>query len=111
MSALVSALLPTHAFLADCIKGAPLPVRAEPAPSIAKYLIVQERPGAPEQPIVFSRDIAHAAMLPMGLVCLSAGFLTIYAGGVIVPFIGSETLRLDPRPQDRDLLARFLSLK
>ena len=121
MSALMSALMPTTDELIERIKAATRDVERQiaaldgeaesAAPKLAKYTIVAWERGGLELPIVFSRDIPHRNMVPMGMTPISAGFVITHKGRVTVPGIGSETLKLDPRPRDREILANFLSLE
>jgi len=50
-------------------------------------------------------------MVPMGHRAVSAGHLVVFNGVLKVSDVGSDTLGLNPRPQDAELLIKFLSLK
>ena len=71
-----------------------------------KYIIARDYLGR-ERVIVFSRDLPHNAMLPPNHDAISAGFVAVYAGNLILPNIGSDTLNLEPRPRDKQLLKAF----
>ncbi len=80
-------------------------------PTMHKYVVVRpifHDTAPPERLIVFDKEIQHRTMVPEGTRAVSAGFVALYHGQVIVPQIGSETLGLDPRPQDKQLLTHFL---
>jgi len=76
---------------------------------IRKFVIVADDAGH-EHPLVFSRQIQHSTVVPRGMRAVSAGFLTIHNGRVIVwDRFESESLHLKPRPQDQQFLESFLA--
>lgn len=125
------ACLPTHAMLARAAAGGPV-LAAPPRPPealaaalsrtratiqahpllespVRKYVIV--RFGDSEYCIVFSNQLPHRRMVPLGTIPVSAGFLAIYNGSIKVFEDGSESLHLGPRPGDVDMLHAFLLRK
>ena len=113
MSALLSALMPLHAARADAALPTAKPETASfctPPMQFSKYLIFTRYPGTSEVITIFSAEIQHSDMLPMGAVAISAGFLAIACGQIIVPQIGSTTLNKIPRPCDAARLREFLNL-
>jgi len=95
----VESLLPTHARLARAA--------GESSTCIAKYIIIAGQDGEPA-PILFPATITRRDALPAGSTPLSAGFLLVSPPDVVIPQIGSDSLRLEPQPRDRALIARFL---
>lgn len=80
-----------------------------PTAPITKYIILRDDQGQ-EHPLIFSGDIQHSAAVPQGgFTPISAGFCMFHDGRVLIPALGSDSLSLDPRPQDKDILATFLS--
>ncbi|HBJ87123.1 MAG TPA: hypothetical protein DDZ88_25340 [Verrucomicrobiales bacterium] len=77
--------------------------------ALFKYIILRDLEGV-ERPLVFDRDLQHSHVLPEHTIAVSAGHGVLCEGRLHVPEIGSETLHLDPRPQDRVLLEQFLGL-
>ena len=73
-----------------------------------KYLIVTDIDPESPRVIIFAKEIEHRSMVPSLAHTLSAGFFTIHAGRVIIPEIGSTTLNLSPRPEDKAILQAFL---
>jgi hypothetical protein len=119
----LTALMPTHAAIAEHLATAPgdrpcasvevrdqSPVaRAASAPiSFCKYVILSQDDR--EYPLVFSQDIQHSSMVPLGYKAVGAGFVLICGTQVrVIEGHGSSTLHLDPRPQDQGILRTFLS--
>jgi len=111
----VAALMPTTAALHRHLAAAAAGPRSVPdrsassKPQMLKYLIFTFEPDDLEQTVVFDSAIPHKTMVPEGATPISAGFLCIYEGHLTVPQFGSDTLNLDPRPQDKAILQRFLN--
>lgn len=115
----LTALMPTHAAIAEHLATAPgaspcefvsvRGVSVEPSPiSFCKYVILSQDDR--EYPLVFSQDIQHSSMVPLGYKAVGAGFVLICGSQVrVIEGHGSSTLRLDPRPQDQAILRTFLS--
>lgn len=105
-----SAIFPSHYLLARAATAAAAQT-PDPAPAlpIRKYIVLSpEAVGQPERVILFDPSIAHCRALPPGETPVSAGFVVFCRGAPRVPEIGSETLGLQPRPQDLALIAHFL---
>jgi hypothetical protein len=82
------------------------PAVADP---IRKFVILQDQDGA-EHPIVFSRHIQHNTVVPRGFKAVSAGFALIRNGRVLIlDQFGSESLNLNPRSQDKEIIQKFIS--
>jgi hypothetical protein len=102
----------------DAVSASPsFPPAASPSSSpsgaprllFRKYIILADDTGA-EHPIIFSQAIQHSHLVRYDMRAVSAGFIAVHAGTVIVPEIPSTSLNLEPRPQDRDLLRSWLGL-
>jgi hypothetical protein len=129
----LAALMPTHAALAaiatpangrDAVSASPSsPAAASPSfPAAAspsfppsgitfhKYIILQDPATGREYPILFSSALQHSHLVRYDMRAVSAGFVAIHAGTVIVPEIPSTSLNLSPRPQDREILRTWLGL-
>jgi hypothetical protein len=129
----LAALMPTHAALAaiatpangrDAVSASPSsPAAASPSfPAAAspsfppsgitfhKYIILQDPATGREYPILFSSALQHSHLVRYDMRAVSAGFVAIHAGTVIVPEIPSTSLNLFPRPQDREILRTWLGL-
>jgi hypothetical protein len=132
---ILSALMPTHAAIADSLDGRALSPRApspapssngsalsprapspeaaravlEPPISFLKYIIFTDATGQ-EHPIIFSSAIQHSSLARYDMCAVSAGFVALHAGLVIIPEIPSTSLNLNPRPQDREILRTWLGL-
>ena len=74
--------------------------------NFAKYVILKV--GGKEHLVIFDNELQHCQMVPPGTVPVSAGFFIVEKGQLIIPQIGSETLKLDPRPGDKALIAELL---
>jgi hypothetical protein len=113
MKSAYETLLPTHAGLARVVnanipRSAAVATTTEhAAPSMRKYVIVLQD-GA-ERLILFSREIQHRSVVPAGARPVSAGFVLTFEGRAVIPAVGSDSLSLDPRPQDKQLIEAFLS--
>jgi hypothetical protein len=109
-----NALFPTHAALASIPPEGKqawvLPPQTPDGIHIHKYVIVLDPIAGREYPILFPREIQHSYMVPLGHRAVSAGHLVIYNSSLTVSAVGSTTLNLEPRPQDRAILESFLSL-
>lgn len=106
----LDALAPTTAALHRHIAAAVPPVPSIPAddsPRMLKYIIL-EAPDGTESVLLFSRSLQHRDALPESLRPISAGFVILYDQKISVPKIGSDTLRLDPRPQDHQIISALL---
>jgi hypothetical protein len=125
--------MPTHAALAaiatpangrDAVSASPSfppaaspssPAAASPSSSPSgitfhKYIILQDPATGREHPILFSSALQHSHLGRYDMRAVSAGFVAIHAGTVIVPEIPSTSLNLSPRPQDREILRTWLGL-
>lgn len=96
--------LPPLLPMADCRVRKTSPFVSDP---IRKYVIVADDRGR-EHPIVFSNSIPHSTVIPEGFHPVAAGFVVRFEGSLCIPDLGSDSLHLDPRPQDKQLLAAFL---
>jgi hypothetical protein len=103
----MSHALPTHTALAAAVSEPSVP-GGRPQDPLRKYIIVADDAGN-EHPLVFAREIQHNRAVPAHMQPVSAGFVVLHQGRVMIPAIGSESLRLDPRPQDKNILQTFLS--
>jgi hypothetical protein len=66
---------------------------------------------AQEYVVIFDREVRHQSMLPEHARALSAGFFIVAAPGkVVIPSVGSDSLSLEPRPEDKTLIEQFLSV-
>lgn len=74
-----------------------------------KYIVVEDR--ILQFPVVFGEDVSHRFMAAKlsPLPARSAGFCTLDGTGLTVHG-RSESLDLDPHPEDRDLLMLALGL-
>jgi hypothetical protein len=77
---------------------------------IRKYIILAHPTGdGPEQVLLFDRDVQHIDALPRYRVALSAGYCIVTGDSrVILMEFPSHTLRLGPRPQDKQILQQFI---
>lgn len=74
-----------------------------------KYVVVRTALDS-EAPILFPSTLRHCDMVPSGAEPVSAGFALLYEDSLVIPAIGSDTLGLDPRHQDFDLLRSTFGL-
>jgi hypothetical protein len=86
----------------------PQPSRAERDPNPCKYIILRDQANR-LLPVVFAGRIEHAAMVPEGHHVVSAGFVLILDGHLVIPDIDSESLQVGPRPQDKFLIQQLLN--
>lgn len=106
MNALPSATLIVRAATAPT---PPPAVKAESGPSPSKYIIVGDAAGN-EHAILFHHKLQHNTMVPANMVPVSAGFVMVLSGIMIIPDIDSTTLNLGPRPQDKQILSKLINL-
>jgi hypothetical protein len=94
----LDALMPMHAALTK-----PAVQKSGPI----KYVIVSK--DGNEYPVSFHGAIKHRYMVPQGFTPVSAGFYMVFGGRVVVATgIGSDSLKIGPRPQDREMLQRMI---
>jgi len=74
-----------------------------------KYVVVRTALDS-EAPILFPPTLRHCDMVPSGAKPVSAGFALLYEDSMVIPAVGSDTLGLDPRHQDFDLLRSTFGL-
>ncbi|HOC56634.1 MAG TPA: hypothetical protein PKI20_13510 [Verrucomicrobiota bacterium] len=74
-----------------------------------KYIIVKS-PSGEELPILFPAAIQHRNAVPKDLEVISAGFVMIFDGTLAFSDIGSDSLSVEPRPEDRALIEAMLNL-
>lgn len=109
----LDAFLPTtaalHRHLAAETEPEPTPDRKDPV--LTKYIVVATKSGH-EVPILAPQvdGLNHSDLVPDNCTPVSAGFAMFARGQVIIlPNMGSLTLNLDPRPQDKRLIANLLN--
>jgi hypothetical protein len=74
-----------------------------------KYIIFADEAGH-EHPVIFSSSIQHSSLARYDLRAVSAGFLMVGAGRVVVPDVPSTSLNLGPRAGDAALLQAWLGV-
>jgi hypothetical protein len=110
----LDALMPHHALFAQAaiaMKNSSLsplaPVESD-SPTHCKYITV-ESPAGEILPILFHHKLQHRDAVPEGLRPVSAGFVMILGGHLVIPAIDSTTLNLGPKPNDEQLLNALLN--
>ena len=115
MTALMSALLPTHAELGDQLEQVVSSWEPRPAAAPSKYIVIRDSSNE-EHVILFPQAVRHLwAVNQHEVEVISAGLWYwnpksgLSVDGVVVMEIGSVMMNLWPRPQDARIIARALA--
>src|ERR1035438_2616731 len=73
-----------------------------------KYVIVENDSGE-HCPILFDHRLQHRDLVPPHLTPVRAAFIMFCDGLIITPNIPSTSLNLGPKPEDKDIITKFLN--
>jgi len=73
-----------------------------------KYVVIKDPRGV-KHVILFSSTLNHAEAVPCLCKPISAGYVMIYSGQIVIPEINSMTLNLGPAKGDKQLLSQLLN--
>jgi hypothetical protein len=104
-------IMPTHAQLARAAVAPDVSAPSDPSEFMRKYIIVRDafsQSRRHERIVIFDSRLRHKDMVPIGCDVLSAGFIGLMDGTLLLPDMPSTSLNCGPRPQDRQLITAFL---
>jgi hypothetical protein len=78
-------------------------------PTHSKYVVVADCTGK-KHCILFHHSLTHSRAVPFGMTPISAGYVMVWKGRIVIPYIASMTLDLGPNPGDQHLIAALINI-